>query len=212
MSGAPGGIGATLRQGNYGRILEALSKLPGGFDLKLPQIVVVGQESHGKSSVMERIAMRAAFPRARGFCTRMPIRMKMMHRPHESRIRVRCIYSATGATAKYRQGDGSEVEAVLDIECLSVHQDDVQNTCIQTIISQFIMQIHGRDDGESVLTDIEIEIEIRACNVPDLELVDLPGILYGNETLQGQTESLTRAYLRKPHTLVLCVIDGNSPR
>ena len=54
-----GSIGATLRSGAYGRILEAMEELPRGLadDLLLPQIVVVGSESAGKSSLMERIAI-----------------------------------------------------------------------------------------------------------------------------------------------------------
>ena len=200
-----GSISATLRNGSYGRVLEAMKKLPQGLSQQLPRIVVVGQESAGKSSVLERIAMRAAFPRAEGFCTRMPIRMKMMHRPHDNRITVRCKHSANGQTAVL---NGEPAERLFD---LSGDAQDVPHEFVAQVIQAFIEQIHGRDASpNSVLTDIEIEIEIRACNVPDLELVDLPGLVSMPPDVQRQTLELTRNYLRRPNTLVLCVIDGNT--
>eukprot|EP00310_Coccolithus_braarudii_P008123 CAMPEP_0183378342 /NCGR_PEP_ID=MMETSP0164_2-20130417/124860_1 /TAXON_ID=221442 /ORGANISM="Coccolithus pelagicus ssp braarudi, Strain PLY182g" /LENGTH=701 /DNA_ID=CAMNT_0025555895 /DNA_START=141 /DNA_END=2246 /DNA_ORIENTATION=+ len=200
-----GSISATLRNGSYGRVLEAMKKLPQGLSQQLPRIVVVGQESAGKSSVLERIAMRAAFPRAEGFCTRMPIRMKMMHRPHENRITVRCKHSADGQTVVL---NGEPAERPFD---LTGDARDVPHEFVAQVIQTFIEQIHGHDASpNSVLTDIEIEIEIRACNVPDLELVDLPGLVSMPPDVQRQTLELTRNYLRRPNTLVLCVIDGNT--
>mmetsp|Transcript_20001 Transcript_20001/g.47188 ORF Transcript_20001/g.47188 Transcript_20001/m.47188 type:complete len:189 (+) Transcript_20001:177-743(+) len=59
--GMPGSINSALLQGAYGQVLVAMSKL-GDIDLKLPSIVVVGYESDGKSSTLERLAMRSAFP------------------------------------------------------------------------------------------------------------------------------------------------------
>ncbi|EOD32824.1 hypothetical protein EMIHUDRAFT_631932, partial [Emiliania huxleyi CCMP1516] len=196
-----GSIGATLRSGAYGRILKAMEELPRGLadDLLLPQIVVVGSESAGKSSLMERIAMQAFFPRAEGFCTRMAIRLKMMHRPHESRVMIRCLRTSNGQVAMF---NGMPAEQRFEV-------DGVQHTVIQRIIERFIAQVHGQDDGRSVLTDIEIEIEFRACNVPTLTLVDLPGIVSMPADVRQQTLELTRRYLRDPNTLVLCVINGN---
>jgi len=59
--GMPGSINVALLQGAYGQVLVAISKL-GDMELKLPSIVVVGYESDGKSSTLERLAMRSAFP------------------------------------------------------------------------------------------------------------------------------------------------------
>ena len=203
-AGVDASIASTLQKGSYGRILEAMKKLPQGFSLSLPQIVVVGVESAGKSSLMERIAMREFFPRADGFCTRMPIRLKMMHQPHESRVTIRCLHTNTGQVAVYNGSEGPErAEKRYDVE-------DVQHTAIEGIIKRFIEQVHGQDNRRHVLTEIEIEIEIRACNVPTLTLVDLPGLVSMPPEVREQTLQLTRTYLSRPNTLVLCVIDGNT--
>ena len=42
-----------------------------------PQIVVVGEESSGKSSVLERLMMTPLLPRADNICTRLPIHVRL---------------------------------------------------------------------------------------------------------------------------------------
>jgi hypothetical protein len=42
-----------------------------------PQLVVIGQESSGKSTLLERLAMMPIFPRDRRFCTRLPIHVRL---------------------------------------------------------------------------------------------------------------------------------------
>ena len=42
-----------------------------------PVVVVFGEENTGKSTILERLAMRPIFPKAEGFCTRVPIRVRL---------------------------------------------------------------------------------------------------------------------------------------
>jgi len=42
-----------------------------------PQLVVIGQESSGKSTVLERLAMMPIFPRDDNICTRLPIHVRL---------------------------------------------------------------------------------------------------------------------------------------
>jgi hypothetical protein len=42
-----------------------------------PQLVVVGQESSGKSSVLERLMMTPLLPRDKNICTRLPIHVRL---------------------------------------------------------------------------------------------------------------------------------------
>ncbi len=58
---------------------ELRNDLSGVAELSFPQIIVVGQESSGKSSVLERIAMLKFFPRSDKMCTRMPIKLQLKH-------------------------------------------------------------------------------------------------------------------------------------
>ncbi len=42
-----------------------------------PQLIVIGEENSGKSSLLERLAMMPIFPRNKGLCTRLPIHVKL---------------------------------------------------------------------------------------------------------------------------------------
>lgn len=56
----------------------------GGDALDLPQIVVVGSQSSGKSSVLETIVGRDFLPRGQGIVTRRPLVLQLIHTPASS--------------------------------------------------------------------------------------------------------------------------------
>lgn len=53
----------------------------GGDAVDLPQIVVVGSQSSGKSSVLETIVGRDFLPRGSGIVTRRPLVLQLIHTP-----------------------------------------------------------------------------------------------------------------------------------
>lgn len=56
----------------------------GGDAVDLPQIVVVGSQSSGKSSVLETIVGRDFLPRGSGIVTRRPLVLQLIHTPSSS--------------------------------------------------------------------------------------------------------------------------------
>ena len=56
----------------------------GGDAVDLPQIVVVGSQSSGKSSVLETIVGRDFLPRGSGIVTRRPLVLQLIHTPPSS--------------------------------------------------------------------------------------------------------------------------------
>ena len=205
-AGMDGGIGSRLlKDGAYGRLLRLVAKANCPFDLELPSIVVVGQESSGKSSLMERLAMRPAFPTGEEFTTRMPIRMRMRHTRHDNRI-----------TLALRK-NGEPVPGVedVDFDSPSPIQDcmadgTVLSVAISAAMRSFIVQAYPDDDGRRVLVDNEIVISIFAANVPDLDLIDLPGLVGAPLDVAEATLMLTRTYLARPNTIVLCIVSDQS--
>ena len=56
------------------QLQDALALLGGDSPIDLPQLVVVGSQSSGKSSVLENIVGRSFLPRGSGIVTRRPYR------------------------------------------------------------------------------------------------------------------------------------------
>mmetsp|Transcript_8313 Transcript_8313/g.21277 ORF Transcript_8313/g.21277 Transcript_8313/m.21277 type:complete len:286 (+) Transcript_8313:3-860(+) len=74
------------------------------------------------------------------------------------------------------------------------------------MIQRIILEAHPNEDGRQVFANELIEIEIRAPNVPDLDLVDLPGVVAAPLAVHRATTDLVRSYIRNENCLVLCVL------
>lgn len=61
------------------RLQDTFSNL--GGELDMPQLVVVGSQSAGKSSVLENIVGRDFLPRGQGIVTRRPLVLQLIHTP-----------------------------------------------------------------------------------------------------------------------------------
>jgi len=71
--------------------------------IKLPRVVVIGDESAGKSSTLERVAMAGVLPRSENICTREPIVLKLrkdMRYPYQKPVLKLTIPSLTTTTTK----------------------------------------------------------------------------------------------------------------
>ncbi|GJV70027.1 dynamin-related protein 4C [Tanacetum coccineum] len=115
--------------------------------IPLPTIVVVGDQSSGKSSVLESLA-GISLPRERGICTRVPLVMRLQH--HEEDV--------PKFTLKYQ---GKEEEEI-DGEC-----------GISKAIDKATVEVAGNCKG---VANIPLTLVVKKKGVPDLTLVDLPGI------------------------------------
>jgi hypothetical protein len=79
-------------------------KLMETLKLRAPQIVVLGNESHGKSTLLERIIGLPIFPRDRNICTRCPIRVKI-RRGEPSIAKLYVVQTVRAADPKIKVGD-----------------------------------------------------------------------------------------------------------
>ena len=192
---------ALLGQLKYGKVLQALADINGftakqrqdkSEEMKLDRIIVIGDESAGKSSTLERIAMAAVLPRDTGICTRMPIILQLRHNPAlES-----CDIFVTLPGEERVHAKGGEEEA-------------------RQIVEEKMQQI--KTQGLGIVSDQELIVEVHSRGVPTLDLVDLPGLVAvrdgdGTEpsNIAEQTISCTQKYLDDPTTgAVVCVIPAN---
>ncbi|POM59808.1 hypothetical protein PHPALM_31408 [Phytophthora palmivora] len=212
------GLGAAVLHGCIGDFYRSVESIGHPLtDLTLPQIVVIGQESSGKSSVLESLAMLPLFPRDSDICTRLPILLKMRHMSHgnvevegdpelmphcprgdvvmtEQQIKMRLIYSDSREPVESERNFTPEEAAQL----------------MRKWMDQIVKDEHDDEQLKGVVDHV-LEIEIRSPNVPNLNLIDLPGIVAGKlidepDDMMQRTRALVEKYLQQSDTLVLAVV------
>jgi len=125
------------------------SKLPSLWET-LPQIVVVGGQSSGKSSVLEAIVGRDFLPRGAGICTRRPLVLQLHGAPASEVASARFLHKP-----KTVFSDFNEVRLEIERE------------------TDRSLQSKGHKKAVSAEP---IMLSIRAAGAPSLTLVDMPGL------------------------------------
>jgi WD40 repeat protein len=144
-----------------------LMKLAG---VRPPVLVVLGNEKSGKSTTLERIVGFPVLPRAKHICTRMPIRVSL-RRGEAGPATVSLYTRGQGLAKELVQGS----KAVLPLEGLCDQ--------VKTMMEAEVVRcggIAGDPRGPVIVTDRELVVEIRGRQVPNLDLLDLPGLVSDN--------------------------------
>src|SRR3954470_9638105 len=80
----------------------------GSDTVDLPQIVVVGSQSSGKSSVLENIVGRDFLPRGSGIVTRRPLVLQLINRPIPASLQTNGVDEKELARSKDSQANINE--------------------------------------------------------------------------------------------------------
>uniref|UniRef100_A0ABI7Y0A0 Interferon-induced GTP-binding protein Mx1 n=2 Tax=Felis catus TaxID=9685 RepID=A0ABI7Y0A0_FELCA len=166
-------------------LIDSLRALGVEQDLALPAIAVIGDQSSGKSSVLEALS-GVALPRGSGIVTRCPLVLKLKKLMNEDEWRGKVSYQ----DFETEISDPSEVEEAI-------------NTAQNAIAGE----------GLGISHEL-INLEVSSPHVPDLTLIDLPGITrvaVGNQPadIGRQTKQLIRKYIVKQETINLVVVPCN---
>lgn len=169
-------------------------------NVKLPQIVVVGDQSAGKSSVLEAIT-GTPFPRDSGACTRFATEIRLRRAPERS-LKVAII---PDKTRPFRDQEallrfGGTVDA-------NTPFDTLMRLAVELIAPK---NIPGRFAARDILV-----VEKMGPEMPLLTLVDLPGLVRNANNDQSiedirTIESLSDRYMKSSRTIILAVVGGNS--
>jgi GTP-binding protein EngB required for normal cell division len=182
----------TMNRSSYGQtlmIMKQISTLSAAAALPHPRIVVIGSESAGKSSMIERIAGVSLFPRDAKICTRMPIMLSFIN--DESTNHARVTLKFTGrADETVREADAAEAVGRLMREVVP--------------------------PGAGVI-ETQLTIEVRNKLVPTLDLIDLPGIVAASiegepADMMERTRAISEKYLLDAHNIVVVVVPANITR
>ncbi|KAJ2893502.1 hypothetical protein MKZ38_008523 [Zalerion maritima] len=169
-------------------------------NVKLPQIVVVGDQSAGKSSVLEAIT-GTPFPRDSGACTRFATEIRL-RRDKESSLTVSIIPDKNRSFQE--QARLKDYGGLVD-----------NNMPFDTLMMQAVDLIAPKNiPGRFAAKDILV-VEKRGPDMPLLTLVDLPGLVRNANRDQSSEdirtiEALSDRYMKSRRTIILAVVGGNS--
>lgn len=153
--------------------------------ISLPRITVLGEQSAGKSSLLESICGMNFLPRGSGIVTRRPLELRM-------------------------------VRQSVDVPYFVFPKDfpDKKFTNPEEVRETIELLTKKTAGEQKLISDDPIICAVYSPSVPDLTLVDLPGITripIGNQpaNIEEITKGLVRKYCEDPNSLILCVIPGN---
>ncbi|KAI1015243.1 hypothetical protein LB503_004038 [Fusarium chuoi] len=169
-------------------------------DVKLPQIVVVGDQSAGKSSVLEALT-GTPFPRDAGACTRFATEIRL-RRAKETKLKVSIIPDKTrpyNDQARLLQWGG---DVTGDTPFDAMMRDATELIAPKSVPGRFAAR------------DILV-VEKEGPDMPLLTLVDLPGLVRVANRDQSESdiqtiEALSDRYMKSSRTIILAVIGGNN--
>jgi GTPase SAR1 family protein len=133
--------------------------------LDLPQLIVCGDQSSGKSSVLEAIS-RVRFPVDSGLCTLFATEVTLRRSPHES------------ARVTIQPGPSRTTEA--EKRKLSQFEARLSSTAeLPRLIKEAKEWMGPQENGFNTgFTDDILRIEVSGPDQADLTLVDLPGLIH----------------------------------
>ncbi|KMU81257.1 dynamin-2 [Coccidioides immitis RMSCC 3703] len=175
----------------------------GSDSLDLPQIVVVGSQSSGKSSVLENIVGRDFLPRGSGIVTRRPLILQLINVPSDrtdvpEHDEVNVPHTAAsvagqGEWAEFHHQPGRKYEDFAQVK------QEIENETAR---------IAGNNKG---INRQPINLKIFSPHVLNLTLVDLPGLTkvpIGDQPsdIEKQTRNLISEYIAN---IILAVSPAN---
>lgn len=183
---APPTLQSTLLSGTTGTILAAVGDAEahvGRRELRFPRIAVFGDESTGKSSVLEAVC-RIPFPRGATTTTRCPISVRLVRR----------LDAPWGASAWLGPGRRHEVHLQ--------RPEDVAEAVAR--LQQINIDEVSRKGGDAKFSEFPVTVEVKAHDNVDLTLLDLPGyfIHQGRDPTQPESD-----VIRIKSTLMECISD-----
>uniref|UniRef100_A0A8C5AH26 Dynamin-1-like protein n=1 Tax=Gadus morhua TaxID=8049 RepID=A0A8C5AH26_GADMO len=172
--------------------------------IQLPQIVVVGSQSSGKSSVLESLVGRDFLPRGSGIVTRRPLVLQLINvAPLEQRRQILPVNSLGCVGVKAEEWGTF-------LHCKGQVFADFAE--IRSEIEKETERSSGDNKG---ISPEPIHLKIFSPKVLNLTLVDLPGITkvpVGDqpEDIEAQVYEMIQSFISNPNSLILAVSPANS--
>lgn len=167
--------------------------------VSLPQIIVCGDQSSGKSSVLEAIS-GVSFPIKSNLSTRFPTELVLRKTSHSS-VNVSIVPHGSRSEAE-RHALSSFNESLEGFEGLP---DLIENAKVAMGITT---------NGKAFSKDL-LRVEISGPTRPHLTIVDLPGLIHSETKQQSASDvelvqDVVQSYMRESRSIILAVVSAKN--
>ena len=184
------------------KLLNAIDNLRSqgiSYYVSLPQIIVCGDQSSGKSSILEAIS-GVSFPVKGNLCTRFPTELVLRKTPYES-VNVSIVPDQARSEAEQQLLCGFKAK----LEGL-----DGLPTLVEEAKAAMGISPHLRAFSKDLL-----KIEISGPEQPHLTIVDLPGLIHSETKHQSIAEvhlvhEMVQSYMKERRSIILAVVSAKN--
>ncbi|KAH1648192.1 hypothetical protein KXX16_008902 [Aspergillus fumigatus] len=167
--------------------------------ISLPQIIVCGDQSSGKSSVLEAIS-GVSFPIRSSLCTRFPTELVLRK---SSQVGV-CV-----SIVPHRSRSESEQEALAQF-----HEELDSFEGLPQLIENAKSAMGIYTNAKSFSNDL-LRVEVSGPDRPHLTIVDLPGLIHSETKQQSAADvelvhEVVKSYMEEPRSIILAVVSAKN--
>jgi GTPase SAR1 family protein len=192
----------SLQSKDHGQLLDVIDLLRSqgiSHYVPLPQLIVCGDQSSGKSSVLEAVS-GVRFPTKDNLCTRFATELILRRGPTASPKLV----IIPGA-----ERSDEEKEKLLNFKVPTVSIDEFPSLIDKA------KEAMGLNSDTKAFSDDVLRVEISGPDQPHLTLVDLPGLIHAENKQQSAKDlqlvsSLVRSYMANSRSIILAVVSARN--